>query len=230
MKKVIFVLSAFIIFTGCKKSNNAVPVLPPGQAILSAPEQNAVCTSGTIISATKSSITFTWNAAENTDSYNLVIKNLLTSDSTVQNTTKTQASVTLLRNTPYGWYITSFSAKTSATARSAEWKFYNSGPGVVTYAPFPAEITSPIFAQVISATTGTINLAWKGSVVTPDVIASYDVYFGTNNSPAITASAITNSFLNNVAVTANTTYFWRVVTRDVFGNTSDSGLFQFTVN
>ena len=233
MKKELLIVLA-IFLTGCGgKSNNPTPTAPsipkPTQATLSAPVQNAVCTTGTIISATQSSISFSWDASANTNSYNLVIKNLLTSDSTTQNTTQTQLAVTLLRNTPYSWHVISQSTQTTATAQSAVWKFYNSGPGVVTYAPFPAEITSPTFGQSITATAGTINLTWVGSVVSPDVIASYDVFLGTTSSPAIAASAITNSFLNNVSVTANTTYYWKVVTRDVSGNTSDSGLYQFTV-
>jgi hypothetical protein len=228
MKKGIFILLAIFVLMGCSKKQSDTPDIKPSQAELSAPAQNAVCTNGTILSVTQSTISFSWNASNNTDSYNLIVKNLLTSDSTVQNTTQTQAPVTLLRNTPYSWYIVSKSTKTTVTARSPVWKFYNSGPGVVTYAPFPAELTSPGFAQLVNA--GTINLTWKGSVVVPDVIASYDVYFGTTNSPAIKASAISDSFLNNITVAASTTYYWKVITRDTFGNTSDSGLYQFTVN
>ena len=233
MKKAIFILPTILIFTGCffKKNDNPAPVIPnPVQAILSAPAQNSLCTSGTILSATQSSISFSWGASANTDSYNLVIKNLSTSDSTAQNTAQTQLSVTLSRNTPYAWYVVSKSSKTSATAKSLVWDFYNSGPGAVTYAPFPATITSPTFAQVVSAASGTINLTWTGSAVAPDVVASYDVYFGTTSSPSISASAITNNFLNNVAITANTTYYWKVITRDVSGNTSDSGLYQFSTD
>ena len=229
MKKGIFILLAFFVLMGCSKKQSDIPDINPSQAEHSAPAQSAVCTSGTILSVTESTILFSWDASNNTNSYQLIVENLLTSDSTVQNTTQTQAPVILLRNTPYSWYIVSKSTKTTATARSPVWKFYNSGPGVVTYAPFPAELTSPGFAQLVT-NTGTINLTWKGSVVVPDVIASYDVYFGTTSSPAIKASAITDSFLNNITVAASTTYYWKVITRDTFGNTSDSGLYQFTIN
>jgi len=232
-KELVFVLTIFTLMEcGCKNNNpkpTKTPILPPTQAELIAPAQSAVCTSGTILSATESSILFTWNASNYTDSYNLIIKNLLTSDSTVQNTVKTQLATTLLRNTPYSWHIVSKSNKTSATAQSVAWKFYNSGPGIVTYVPFPAEITSPIFDQIVSTASGTVNLNWVGSVIVPDAITNYDVYLGTNNSPPIVAPAISNSFLNNVPVTSKTTYYWRVITRDVNGNTSDSGLFQFSV-
>jgi hypothetical protein len=234
MKKGLLLVTVIFALIGCGgKKNNPTPtpvqVPTPTQALLSAPAQNAVCTTGTIISATQSSIAFSWSASANTDSYDLTLTNLLTSITSTQNTTANQLTLTLLRNTPYSWYIVSKSSATSTTAQSAVWKFYNSGPGIVTYAPFPAEITSPTFGQAV-ATAATVNLTWVGSVVAPDVIANYDVYFGTTSSPAITASAITSSFLNNVTVAANTTYYWHVVTRDVNGNTSDSGLYQFSVN
>jgi hypothetical protein len=233
MKKGLLIIPALLILASCggsSKQNNPTPIIPatPAKASLSLPAQNAVCTSGTIISATESSITFSWGVSGNTDSYDLSIKNLLTSAVTTQNTTQTQATVTLSRNTPYSWYIVSKSTQTTTTTQSDTWKFYNSGPGVVTYAPFPADITAPTFGQTVTGPT--VNLTWTGSDATPDQVASYDVYFGTTSSPAILKSTITDSFVNSVSVTANQTYYWKVVTRDINGNTSDSGLYQFTVN
>jgi len=230
MKRGLMIISAIFILTGCGgKKNNPAPA-SPAAALLSSPSQNEVCTTGTVISATESSITFTWGASANTDSYQLTLKNLLTSTTTTKNTPATTLMLTLLRNTPYSWSITSISSKTSATAQSAIWKFYNAGPGVVTYAPFPAEIISPTFGQDITATSGTVNLKWAGSSVNPGTIANYDIYFGTTATPPVFKSGITSSFVNNVTVTSKITYYWKIITRDIEGNTSDSGLSQFTVN
>jgi hypothetical protein len=229
MKKLLPLLFMGLILIGCgKKKNTPVPILPPAKAVLSTPSQNAVCTTGTVLSDTESSILFTWNTADNAGNYDLVLKNLLTSDTTTQNTNQTQLTLTLLRNTPYSWYIVSKSDKTSATAKSDVWKFYNSGPGVVTYAPFPAEIISPTFGQQVTASSGTINLSWTGNSVDNATLV-YDVYFGTSNSPVILKSNLTDMFLNNVTVISGTTYYWRIITKDPNGNTSDSGLFQFSV-
>jgi hypothetical protein len=214
---------------GCKK-HNAKPDINPAKAVLTAPAQNEVCTTGTIISPTESAVLFTWDASANTNNYTLVLTNLLTTAKTTQSTAQTQITLTLARNTPFSWYIISTSSATTATAQSDTWKFYNSGPGVVTYAPFPAQIISPTFGQLIPATNGTINLEWQGSSVSPGTIANYDVYFGTTNTPALTYASITNSYVNSVAVVSGTTYYWRVITRDSAGNTSDSGLYEFTVN
>ncbi len=227
MIKKLFIIPALLFLMGCGGGKNNNPTPTPSKATLMTPAQNAVCTTGAIISNTQSSITFNWDASNNTDSYDLVVKNLLTSATVTQNTTNTSLSLSLTRNTPYSWYIVSKSTKSTSTGQSDTWKFYNSGPGVVTYAPYPAEITSPTFGQAV--TTATVNMVWQGSGVDA-AIANYDVYFGTTTSPGLLKSNVTNSFLNNVAVSAKTTYYWKVITRDVNGNTSDSGLYQFSVN
>jgi len=230
MRQAFILLTIVFTLTACGgKKNNPPPDVTPAVALLSSPAQNEVCTTGTVISATQSSVTFTWEAAANASSYDLTLKNLLTAATETHNTSQTQLTLTLARNTPYSWFIVSKSTQTSATAQSDTWKFYNSGPGIITYAPFPAQIVAPTFGQIVTAASGTVNLSWKGSSVTPGDIINYDVYFGTTNSPALLAGAVTASFDNNVAVTSGTTYYWKVITRDMQGNTSDSGLSQFTV-
>ncbi len=230
MKRTIIKICALpivlLLFIGCKKPKD-VPA--PGKAALTFPAQNAACTTGTVISATQSTITFTWTASDNTDSYKIVIKNLLTSALTTQISTANQSTVTLLRNTPYSWYVVSKSNATTDTTKSDVWKFYNSGPGIVSHPPFPADIISPVFGQNVTTTSGTINLSWTGSDPDND-IAGYDVYFGTTAAPSLSQSNVPNMFLNGITVTSGTTYYWKIVTKDAAGNTSDSGIFQFKVN
>jgi hypothetical protein len=136
--------------------------------------------------------------------------------------------INLSRNTPYSWFVSSKSTKNTFIAKSESWKFYNSGPGLISYSPFPAEIISPKKNEVVQPISGNINLEWKGSDVDGDIL-NYDVYFGTSNSPLILSSKLTTNSLNNVAVKENTTYYWKVMTRDTKGNVSDSGLYQFSV-
>jgi len=232
MNRSWLMIMAAVLLAGCggggsSKQGNPQPN-PPAQVTLSAPAQNTLCLTGTVVSSTQSSVPFSWGASANTDSYDLVIKNLLTSVSTTQNTTQSALTLTLDRNTPYAWYVVSKSTKTNATAQSDTWKFYNSGPGVVTYAPFPAQITAPTLGQAVTGSS--VNLTWTGSTVTGGAIDNYDVYFGTTTTPAILKSTIKDSFVNGVAITSKTTYYWKVITRDFAGNTSDSGLYEFTVN
>jgi hypothetical protein len=235
MRNAILIIASVLVLAGCGgKSDNVKPIPPkqkdPVATTLTTPVQNSVCTTGTVINDTQSIVAFTWNSSSNTDNYDLTVVNLLTAKSTTQNFTANQASLTLLRNTPYSWYVVSKSGTSTVTAQSATWKFYNAGKGAVSYAPFPAAITSPAFAQAVTASSGTINLTWTGSTVATGTTLSYDVYFGTTNTPPVLKSNVADSFLNSVTVISKTTYYWKIITKDTSGNTSDSGLFQFSVN
>ena len=55
-------------------------------------------------------------------------------------------------------------------------------------------------------------------------------YLGTSTTPPILTSKITSNTVKDVSVKANTTYYWKVITRDSKGNVSDSGIIQFMVN
>ena len=61
-------------------------------------------------------------------------------------------------------------------------------------------------------------------------LALFKVYLGTTNSPSVLQSNQIASVLSNVSVSSATTYYWKVVTKDLKGNTSDSGVYSFTVN
>lgn len=225
MIKRILSLITILAIVSCGKKE---PTPPPGIATLSAPLKDQPCLTGTVLSATESSVSFSWNSSQNTDKYDLTITNLLTKAATTQTVSATNATAKLLRNTPYSWYISSKSNKSSVVSKSDTWKFYNAGAGIVTYAPFPAEITAPAFGAIMSSGTIKVNLTWKGSSVSSNIVA-YDVYFGPSNNPTLFRNHITDSFLNDVTVGANTTYYWRVVTIDANGNISDSGTYNFFV-
>lgn len=232
MKKLIHIIIAACLLAGCgsKKndSDNSAPSLPPATAVLVFPAQNSLCVSGNVISVAQSSVTFKWSAADNAESYDISIRNLLTSVVATQNVNQAQATVTLSRNVPYSWFIISRSSKNTAIATSDVWKFYNSGAGVTAYAPFPADNLSPSLGQNVTATNGKITLTWAGSDIDND-IAGYDVYLGTTSSPSLYKKDITGNSLD-VAVNTTTKYYWKVITKDMAGNTSESNLIQFSIN
>ncbi len=230
MRNLITIILLCTLSWSCKKNPSPEPPKNPAKAVLTFPAQNEACTTGTIISATQSSVEFKWNKSENTDSYELVLKNLESGTSTTNPAgANNQLVLTINRNTPYSWYIISKLAASTTPAQSETWKFYNAGPATSSYAPFPADALTPVMGANVTATAGKISLSWTGSDADND-IATYDVYLGTSNTPAILSSNVTASPLANVTVSANTTYFWKVITKDSKGNTSDSGVYQFKVN
>ncbi|KLT64045.1 hypothetical protein [Pedobacter sp. BMA] len=230
--KIKYLLIGVMLLVGCGKDEEVTPdgVVPaPTAAVLVSPLQNEVCTTGTILSDTESQITFVWKAAENADSYELNYKNLETGSATVVTSTSTTATIKMLRNTPYSWKVITKSSKTNTIATSEVWKFYNAGNGVVSYAPYPAEIVSPLLGSTVTPVSGKISLTWKGTDPDGD-ITSYQVYFGTATNPPLYKNDLSVNSLSDIPVNNNSTYYWIVVTKDSKGNTSTSGISQFRTN
>jgi len=228
MKKSLLVFGAALILLGCKQDEEPVLNLTdPTAAQLIFPYENSECNEGTNITATESTVLFEWEIAENTDSYDLILKDLSSSQEVTYKSPENQISIVLLRATPYAWYVVSQSNTVSAVAESETWKFYNAGDGVLSYAPFPAEIISPAMAEIITSSSGEITLDWDGSDVDNDIIG-YDLYFGTSDPPAILSSDLQESMLV-VPVASDSIYYWGVTTKDEHGNSSESGIYQFKI-
>jgi hypothetical protein len=227
MKKLIFLIPIFLFVTACSKhqSPKPAPAPKPAAALLSQPAQNAACTTGTPAGTGESTVAFSWNTANNADTYEIVITNLNTNITSTQTANTTSASVTLQEATPFSWYIISRSNATADTTHSATWKFYNAGPGQTNFAPFPAALLAPSFGQSITA--GSINLSWSGDAIQNN-ISSYDVNFGTTSPPVLYKSNV-NSPLS-IRVSAGITYYWQIITHDNNGNRSSSQVWQFSAN
>lgn len=220
------IILLILVVPGCKKKERTV--LPPGKAMLISPLNNEACTTGKAISETESVLLFEWKPPSNTESYNLTLKNLKTGEVIVKESKVTNLELRILKNTPYSWFVSSRSSQTVDIAQSDTWKFYNSGPGETSNAPFPAEATKPSMGQTATAINGKITLDWEGTDVDDD-ISNYEVYIGLNNLPMLLKSDVSESILNDVAVESGKTYFWKIVSRDSKGNTSGSAVFQFIV-
>lgn len=230
MKKSIqLLIPGVLLLAACSSSKKSDPTPPdPQQATLLSPAQNALCNQGTPQGPGQSSVTFQWGKATAADTYELDIKDLLDGSISTYSTSATELQVTLKQNTPYSWSVISRSDKTAQTATTAPWKFYNSGPGTVDYAPFPAELTAPAFNTSITASAGSISLSWSGADVDGDAL-SYDLYFGTTPSPPKFKSAISTT-TQDVQISSGSTYYWKIVTKDSGGNSSESAVSMFRVN
>jgi len=199
----------------------------PTAVTLVFPEANSECTEGTNENDSESTIVFKWNAAQHADSYGLKVKDLESGAISTYSSNQAKFSVRLKRNHPYSWSVVSKSNTSSETATSTVWKFYNAGSGVVSYAPFPAEVVSPALGASIDS--GVISLDWSGSDIDDDIDA-YDVYFGETNAPVKIETALQESILNTISVVSGKTYYWKIVTKDKNGNSSSSDIFKFHVN
>ena len=204
-------------------------VAAPSAAALIFPSDDTECNTGEVLNESQSNVTFEWSASQNTDSYELTVTNLISGSSSNAVTSETEATILIARGTPFEWFVTSRANGTNETATSEAWRFYNEGPGVENYAPFPAEAISPARGVYLDASTTAINLEWDASDVDND-IANYEVFFGTDETPTQSLGITTDKRIEDVSVTSNTTYYWNVVVNDAAGNSSTSERFEFRVN
>ncbi|MGB5237433.1 MAG: hypothetical protein WBM43_08870 [Flavobacteriaceae bacterium] len=214
-------LSVFVL--GCSKKSDPSP---PDAASLVFPEQNSECTTGIDQSPTTSEVEFRWQESDNTETYEVRATQLLTNVIKTTSTTATSASLTIDKGAPYSWQVITRNSQTETSTPSTVWRFYNAG-SQTTYAPFPAEIESPKSGESIPIdTSGQITLSWSGADIEND-ITGYDVYHGTANPPAdIVESTLPGKREVQVDVSPGV-YYWKVVTKDREGNTSDSGIFSY---
>lgn len=219
----IILAIASLLFINCGGDSPEAPK-NPSASTLTSPLKDAECNTGTILSTAESSVTFQWKAADNAESYTLVLTNLNTKAVT-QKSEKTNSSVvTLLRGVPYSWKVISKNTKTTITATSDTWKFYNAGIGVTNYAPFPAEASSPNMGS--TTVNATVSLKWNASDIDND-ITKYEVYLGTVNPPTTLHSTTAVKQVDNISLIAKTVYYWRIVTTDSKNNVSTSAIFDF---
>ncbi len=202
-------------------------VTPPSAATLVFPEDNTECNEGVVLDETTSTVTFRWNASQNTDSYSVNLTNLNTDETTVTNALTNEAPINLERGAPYAWFVISRATGVSESATSATFRFYNEGPGVENYAPFPAEAVAPSRGATIDFSS-TLTLEWTASDVDED-IALFEVLFGTD-SANLASQGETSSTSLDVSIPSNGVYFWQVITSDEVGNSSNSEIFEFRVN
>ena len=222
----VVAIVVFMLFIACAKDDPA-PIASPESATLVYPLNNESCESGTEVDGNRATILFDWNKSANTTSYRVYYKNLDTDEELSESTSIDSREITLTRETQYSWYVVSSSSSSDATAKSEVWQFYLSGDGEVNHVPFPATLTSPEFEEVLTGTA--VTLTWEGSDIDNDIL-NYDVFLDENMDPTTkVGNAITDSeLLQNLS--SGKTYYWKVVTRDEIGNTSNSIISKFSIN
>jgi len=225
VKRSYLFLVVFVLFFGCDK--NALD--NPEGASLIFPLENSECTTGISVSETLSQVTFEWEASENTDLYVLSAVNLNTNTPQTITTAATSASLSIEKGAPYSWTITSSNSDSDITAISENWLFYNAGPQV-NYAPFPAQLVFPVSGSTIQADGNSQTfLSWEGADVEDD-IAAFEVYFSETNPPLDLIETIDGGIMEvPVVINSGARYYWRIITTDTNGNTSDSGVQDFKV-
>lgn len=215
-----------MLYSCGKKGNTPEPDKKPEVPTIAliAPAKSEVCATGEILSTRQSKVTFKWAAISGASEYSISILNLLNNSTKTESSPTNSIASTLDRNTPYSWQVTSKTA--TGMAASDTWRFYNAGVATTGYAPFPAVAKNPLQGANLFY-TDKVYLSWDATSVDNN-IKNYDIYFGTTTNPQLYQKEASYATSGYIAV-VKTTYYWKIVTRDTNGNTSESQLFQFTV-
>jgi len=224
----IVLISLTMVFLLCACNKKEGPQ-PPGQVALIFPEKNSECTTGQSLGANTSRVSFSWQASENTQTYELRVTNSTTQTTQTISTTTTTASLPLEKGIPFSWVVRSRNNQVEDIVSSAVWNFYNSG-SITSFAPFPAEILSPRMSEkVFKDINNEVVLSWSGSDLDED-IANFEIYLSTENPPGNLAATLgANATEYKVAVSSSTVYYWSIITKDGEGNATKSGIYSFTV-
>jgi hypothetical protein len=223
--RFLYILIVAVVLLGCKKKEAPVP---PERAQLVFPERNSECTTGNDINAVTSQVEFSWLASNNTDTYELIVTNLDNGNKQdFRGLTGTTKKVPIAKGALFSWVVNSNNSMVLQVVSSSTWSFYNSGFDT-TYAPFPAEIVSPNMGiSIFKDINNEIELSWIGADVDND-IEGFEIYLSPQNPPEnLIVSLSPNVNTQKVTVTENRVYYWRVITKDKEGNSSDSGVFEF---
>ncbi|HMB64857.1 MAG TPA: hypothetical protein VKN36_17385 [Eudoraea sp.] len=219
----MMIIMGCILLFGCKKDDPK----PPGAAVLSFPLQSSECTTGVDLNSTTSRVEFRWLQAKNTKTYELRVTNMLLNVTQTVSTQGLSAQLPLTKGTPYSWVVVTRNSETNQSATSAQWQFYNAG-AQTSYAPFPAQLVAPQSGgTAVRDINNDVELAWTGADVDND-ISGYEVYLSTFSPPVeLIASPSANNTTVKGSTLPNTVYYWKIITRDSEGNSSDSGTFSF---
>lgn len=222
MKALKFLILCVLVL-GCKKDD---PPSPPGSVSLVAPAKNTECSPIDSSSGNTNLVQFSWQAASNAESYLLQVSNLVSGTTQSVSTEALTEIVPVTQGTPFSWSVTARNTKVTETSVSETWLFYSPGTEL-TYVPFPAQVVLPDGPKSFIDENGEITLSWTG-LDFDDNIESYDIYYSTANPPTLLSTLSNSETSLKAAATADTVYYWKIVSKDADGNASDTGVLSFT--
>ncbi len=216
-----------VLLVSCSKKDP--PPKVPGAVTLVFPENNSLCITGVSQSPTTSEVTFSWLAATDADTYELVVTPIGAGGVQRQITSALSASFVIDKGAPYSWQVTAINQSSGNETDSPVWQFFNAGSDL-SYPPFPARLVEPASGvSVFPNTNSQVTLQWELADADND-LTEVEVYFGTDPDafppPEILGPAAESL---QVTVTSETVYYWQILSRDAQGNTSLSNLNSFRV-
>jgi hypothetical protein len=234
--KLISLILLALVYVACSSdSNSPEENTPPIAGDYIIPTDNQVC-AGSIVSPSEINVQFEWEPfMDNEDAvlnYTFTITNLLVNAVVItQNLNTTQTSAILERGVSYAWIVAATDSS-GETVAGETWQFQTPFEAQSNYAPFPATLITPANGQTFDGSGQyDVHFSWEGNDPDPGETEElgYTLYIDTTNPP--TSTLLTNFPLTSISEVLNgDVYYWKVVTHDPNGNTSETLVRQFVVD
>lgn len=201
---------------------NTAPTVPT----LAYPTNNLLCIDNVI--------NFQWNASTDAEGDDITYQIQVAKDITFTEilhtlTTSTASkSITLEKGIAYYWRVKATDNKSASSDYSTTFYFYTEGVGIVNHLPFSPVLVSPALNSVQTETN--VTLQWTANDVDTSDVLTYDVYFGKDNANLPIISPNQSALTLSSAVTASTTYYWKVVVKDDKGGQTIGQIWSFTTD
>ena len=176
-----------------------------------------------------SNINFVWKNSNYTESYELVIKNIVTEEIQSYKTNLTNFQASIKNGFTYNWWVNSISNSLGSKIKSDTWLFFLEKQVDLNYLPYSARLIQPQNNSHINLLNNQIEFKWKGYDIDND-IKSYSLSYGftIDNLNKTIENILTESV--KIELNNNQKYFWQVVTVDLKGNKSFSTIYEFKTN
>ncbi len=125
-------------------------------------------------------------------------------------TAQPKATFTLEQGTSYFWRVKALNSKGYESSYSTIQTFITEPEASINTIPTISSAVSPALEETVSGNN--LLLDWNAIDSDGDALL-FDVYFGESNPPQLLAENLDVTTLN-VQISANKTYFWRVVAKD----------------
>ncbi|WP_271767122.1 hypothetical protein [Aquimarina algiphila] len=206
----IVVLSSLFLFSCSGDDNTVTPILDtvPSIPSLVFPTNNLVCTNF--------NLEFDWSRVVDGDGDSIQYTIDIATDNTftpvlfTATTTETVNTFTLEKGTTYFWRVKATDSAGNDSGYSDIQTFFTEPDAGVNTIPNAPVVLSPSLGELVSGTN--ITLDWDATDEDNDPL-TFDLYFGDTNPPVLVSENINVSTFD-VIVSANTTYYWRVVVKD----------------
>ncbi len=136
-----------------------------------------------------------------------------------EQTSSTYDLETIAGNTTYYWKIVSKDDHDNVV-EGPVWSFTTENlPPSLPYDPYPIDNADIVSSDIV--------LEWSCDDPDGDTLI-YDVYFGTITDPPLLSSEQTSSTYNLETIAGNTTYYWKIVSKDDHDNVVEGPVWSFT--